>query len=75
MVRIKAEIAAAHWSARRLLQSSDEKDHHGAQTAATVKIWLIIMAIPLALFAAIVSNCFGAHSSTRCSESMPTSAN
>src|SRR5580658_3525697 len=54
-VRIAADISETRGTTRKLPQS-DENDHHGAEVAATIKIWLIILAFPLVIIAAIISN-------------------
>lgn len=49
-------VSRPQTSCARRLSQNDEDDHHGAQTAASVKIWLMLMVFPLAIIAAIISN-------------------
>ncbi len=63
IVSSRAKTTAAVWSAVRLFHNSvipngnnERDDDRKARLMATIKIWLIIMAIPLVIFAAFVSS-------------------
>jgi hypothetical protein len=53
IARIAPDMTAAHWSTDRLFQNFDKKDRERAELAATIKIWLIILAFPVVILATI----------------------
>jgi hypothetical protein len=55
-VRTAAATPAAHWTTVRLPHNLDRKDHQGAEFAATVRIWLVILALSAVMLAAIISS-------------------
>jgi hypothetical protein len=65
IVRTKADTPAAIWSSVRLFQNRPNADstdiahdHKNAQFAAKMRIWLIILAFPVVIFAALIRALF-----------------